>query len=882
VTRFLQFLKAMARQRGIDEEFEEEIAAHLAIEKQQRIEVGESPEQAGYSAQRSFGNSTRLKEEIRGIWRVSWIDQAAKDLRYAFRVLRRNPGFTTVTVLTLALGIGMNTAVFSVIDAVLLQPLPYPNPERLVWISHNCRFSSEDCFGARSDYRIYRQQAHSFEAFALIGNEDLALVSEQGANTERIGSIEGDFWNITGAEPVLGRLFADGEPNAIVLTWGLFQRTFGCDPKVLGKSVLIEDHPFTIVGVLPKTFRHLFPQALYTGDEIKDIDGYISTPPGHELPGNPIKADLKLAPAPPWFRIVAKLKPNVSLGQAYAEMRTIDNRILKQYPNRASHNQNVLGLRFETVKERLVSRSRPTLLILFGAVGFVLLIAVTNVANLLLARASTRDREIALRAVLGAGRSRVIRQFLVESMVLGFLGGTAGIAVAYGSLRLVSHFGLAAVPRLHDARVDTPVLFFALVISVVTGLLFGVAPAWILAKRDLGPILKQDARTSSASVVQLRVRGIFVIGEVALAMILLIAAGLMLRSFWRMNSYPPGVDPRKILTLKISLSGPQYDRNWPSQRAYLQELFSRLETLPGVRAFGIDCGRLTQPLRLDGVSSTASEPVGGGVRFVSHGYLRALGIPLRAGRWPKSDDEMLDVALVNEKFVHETGAHDIVGRHIQGSSLSASVAGVVADFKDWQLDSEPTPDVYTAYAMDPSIRTARVVVRTAIDPQSIASPLRQLISTIDKNVPIFQLQTLEQELSNSIAPRRFNMALLAAFAATAVLLALTGIYGLVSYSVNQRTAEIGIRMALGATREDIMALVLRRVMAMVAAGIALGILGSFTLTRVMVSMLYNVAPNDPATFAAVTILLTATALLACCVPALQAALVEPWVALRHD
>ena len=872
----------MRRRRRMIESLDLDFEDHIRRETEDNISRGMQPDEARSAALRSFGNVARLKEDVREVWSVIWLEHALQDLRYALSVLKKNPGFTAAAILTLALGTGMNTAVFSVVNAVLLQPLPYPEPGRLIWISHNCRYSSGDCLTPRSDYEMYREQARSFESMALIGNEDLALVYRGEAGTERVGFLEGEFWNITGAKPAFGRLFGPGEPDTAVLTWSLFERRFGSDAGVIGKSIAIEGHAYTIVGVLPETFRHLFPQALSTGDEVRDMDAYVPTPVGHEAPGDPVKANPKLGPAPPWFRVVGKLKPNVSFERAHAGMKVIYGRMLRQYPNPYSHSANTQELRFETVEERLVGHTRPTLLILSGAAGFVLLIAAANIANLLLARASTREREIAIRTALGAGRMRVIRQFLAESVLLALLGGAAGVALAQFSLGLVARFGSGAVPRLSESRIDASVLLFALAISFITGILFGLAPALTLARRDPDEILRRDARTSTASAGQLRVRSLLVAGEVAMAMVLLIGAGLMLKSFWQMSSYPPGLKPGKILTMRISLSGPQYDRNWPRQNGYLQQLFTQLRALPGVQEFGIDCGRFTQPVKIAGApGNSAQGPLAAAIRYVSPGYLRAVGMPLLQGRWP-GEDEMFDAALVNEKLAHEISAPQIVGRRIQGSFFGATVAGVVADFKDWQLDAEPSPEAYTAYATAPVIRSVRVVIRTSIDPQSIAPAVRKLISGIDKDVPVFQLQTLEQELSNSIAPRRFNMALLAAFAATAVLLASIGIYGVIAYLAVQRTPEIGIRMALGANPSEIVRMVMSQGMAMALAGILAGLIASMALTRLMAAMLYRVDPGDPGTFASVAVLLILTALLACCLPARKAARIDPLAALRHE
>lgn len=562
-------------------------------------------------------------------------------------------------------------------------------------------------------------------------------------------------------------------------------------------------------------------------------------------------------------------------------MQSLFTRTDKQHFNPSHFFKSKLP--FETLTQRLVGRARPTLSILFAAVLFVLLIGIANIANLLLARASAREREIAIRAAVGAGRNRVIRQFLAESVFLSLLGGFAGVALAAISLVIVKHVGSPALPRLDNAHINESVMEFAVAVSLAAGTLFGLAPALAFARHNLDDVLKQAARSSSASAGQLRIRGLFVAAEVALAMVLLISAGLMLKSFQRMTSYPPGLAPDRILTVRVSLAGPYYDRQWPHQAVYLQELFRRLAKLPAVEAFGIDCGQFNQPLQVAGVRPSTSGGSGGGaVRYVSAGYLKALGMPLLAGRWPTAD-EMLDDALVNESFVRKVGGGArVIGRRVKGSFLSATIEGVVADFKDVQLDVESQPQVYTAYQMIPVLREVRIALRTARDPLAIAEAVRKAVSGIDKNVPVFQVQTLAQELFNSVAARRFNLMLLTIFAATAVLLAMIGIYGVIAYLVAQRTAEIGIRMALGAPRNSILQMIVRQGMRMVFVGIAFGLIMAAALTRFMANMLYGVKAGDTAIFALVTGVIALTALLACIGPALRAAWIDAMTALRNE
>jgi putative ABC transport system permease protein len=835
---------------------------------------------------RQYGIFDRVRVETAGVPALVWLEQSVQDLRYASRVLRRNPAYTTAIVLTLALGIGMNTAMFSVVNAVLLQPLPYPSPERLIHLANgepSC--GPFDCMVSRADYVLWRAQAHSFEKMAAFGNEDVALVDGDTSDTERVASITGDFWDITGAKPAVGRLFGSKEPNVLVLTWAVFEHRFSSNPAVLGKTVIVDGHPFTITGVLPKDFRFVFPQELSTGDELRVIDAFIPLPAVYEVPGDPIETNPKLGPMPVWVRVVGRLKPNVPFNRAKAEMQGIFERIVRSYPKGFVHmyrEETIRYFRFMLLTERLVGGSRFALMVLFGAVVFVLLIATSNIANLLLARSSTRQRELAIRTSLGAGRMRIVRQFLAESILLALLGGIAGLVLARLALILIIWIGSQAIPRIAETRIDGWVLAFALALSLATGVLFGLAPASSFWRRNPDEVL--NVRATSASASPLRLRGLLVSLELAMAIVLLSAAGLMLRSFWHMNDYPPGLAPDKILVMKVSLSGGPYFKNWPQQDAYLNELSRRIASVPGVQAFGIDCGALNQPIDVEGVPSgppNARPAVA--LRAVSPGYLRVIGVGLTQGHWP-TERETFDVVLVNQSLAWRTvgRGRDIVGRRLRGSFLNATIAGVVTDFRDWQLDEAPEPQVYMPYQRAPVVNSVRVVVRTSIDPKYVESAIRKVVSSIDRNVPVYQLQTLQQALFDSIAPRRFNMFLLGTFAGTALLLALVGVYGVIAYSVVQRTREIGIRMALGAESSEIISMVLRQGMKMAVAGIAVGVLAGLALTRLMASMLYDVKSNDPTTFLIVALLLALTALAACFLPALKAARVDPMVALRYE
>jgi putative ABC transport system permease protein len=819
----------------------------------------------------SLRNALRMMCDLRQIF---------QELRYGARMLGRNPGFTAVVVATLALGLGMTTAMFSVINGVLLKPLPYPNPDRLVWVStYDPEWPPDGSF-SRSDYELWKGRARSFNGFAAYGNEDRALVYRNESSTAQIASITGDFWSICGAAPAVGRLFDEQERDTLVLSWNLFQNRFGGDAKVIGNIVTVDGHAFTVVGVLPNSFRFLFPPEAWAGDPVREMEAYIPIPEGHEAPGYPIVESSDSGPAPVWVRAVGRLGPQASFSKARAEMEVIYNSVIKHFPRPYGKGDKLLFLPFT---ERVVGATRLAVTLLFVAAGFVLLIASANFASLLMARASGRAREVAVRKAFGASRMHLTRQLLVESVELSILGGAGGLVIAKAALALALHIGANAVPRLADVRIDGEVLLFTLVVSLATGCLFGLAPLVYFHRDTVNQTLKEESATSSAGATQLRFRRLLVAMEFALAITLLTGAGLMLKSFHRMNAFPSGFEPGKLLVVSISHSGAKYFRQWPKQSAYIEELFARIDHLPGVQAYGIHSGTFYQSLEMVGDTPHPRGQDAFAVRYVSAGFFRAMGAPLIQGRWP-SDAEwraLKNVVLVNHTFASRFTGGSIVGKHIRGGVVNATVIGVVADFKDFQLDAEPDPQVYVAYPMAPGVLTIRLFLRISDHPKALESALPQLVAGIDPDVPI-RIDTLSQLLSGSITPRRFNMYLFEAFAGTALLLALIGIYGVMAYLVKQRTREIGIRMALGAQRQGIIGMVVWQGMKIVLAGTAAGIVAALGLTHLITSMLYETKSTDPVTFVLVTMLLGATALVACCYPAFKASLTDPIVALRHD
>ncbi len=859
-----------------DRELSQEMAAHIEEKVAELMESGMREAEAREQARRDFGNATLFTEKSREVWRWQSLDRFWQDVRFGCRMMMRNPGFTAVVVLTLALGIGVNTAIFSVAHTVLFEPLPYPNPERILWLTnYDQRGRSELVAGP--DYFDWHNQARSLDAIMAYdyGNEKLAV----GDDTRQIlvARILGDFWTVMGVHPVLGRTFTPGEPNVIILGYRLFERQFASDPHIIGQSVSLDGDPVTVIGVLPKDFRFLFPTQGVFGPRLSswEMEAYApdTTPEASQTRQAPMAI----------LNVVGKRKLDTPIESVRAELQGIQTRVAVQMPM----FYNNVKLRVLPLRDRLGEGTRPALLVLLASVGFVLLIACVNAANLLLARATTRQREISIRAALGAGRMRVVRQFLTESLMLALAGGAAGLLLARWGITFIARFGPSDVPRLREVAINGWVLGFTLVTSVLTGLVFGIGPALSSSKTSLNEVLKESSRTSTG-LASRRMRGLLVAGELALALVLLTGAGLMVKSFWRMNVRTPGFDPANTLVMKLALSGPKY-RTPEAGITYMQELLRRLDGAPGVTFAGISGAGSTDAAPLDGAppAPPGQAPMVISFRAVSVGYLHAVGMRLVQGRW-MTDHEPADVVMVNESVARRVfGREDPVGKHIgvsfnPATPSKSTIIGVVADLKYAKLDADPGPEVYVPYRQLPLFGSGDVVIRTTGDPRALAPDLRKLISDIDRAEPVSEVMTLEQALANSIAPRRFNMILLATFASIAVLLAAVGIYAVMSYAVTQRTQEIGVRMALGARQDEVVRMVVTQGMGVIAAGVVVGLAAALVLTRLMAGLLYDVKPSDPQTFVVVCIALAGAALLACWIPARKAARVDPVVALRYD
>ena len=858
------------------DDLDRDIRDHLERETQAYVERGMTEDEARYAARRAFGNVTLAMEETRAVWIPVWFDQLLQDVRYGLRMLRRAPGFSAVVILTLALGIGLNTAVFSVFDAVLLRPLPYPAADRLLSVS---LYGAALPFGMEAvgsaDVLRWREQAtSSFEKLAAYDTSDQSVVTADSAEQARIAWVTDDLWDIAGARVKLGRLPHPGERDALLLSHEYFSRRFRGDANVVGSSVLAMGRQVTIIGVIAKGFLFELP-GLQRQLVPAPVDGYRSM----VISPGPRPASLLL-------NVVARLKPGATIARARAELEAVRAGIAQADPFPLADRST---LRVMPMQERIVGESRAALRVLLAAVIVVLLIASANIANLLLARASARQKEIAIRASMGAGGARLLRQFAVESGIIALAGGGAGVWFARAGLIWLERVNPLAIPRLAEASIDGRVLVFALSASVVTAILFGVGPALGLRRVNVHHTLKENGRLSPVPG-HLLLRRILVAVEVALALILICGAGLMVKSVWRMRAHPDGFVPDQIVVMKMRLSGPGYATPL-ARRAYADEVLARLRTQPGVQAAGIT----TNVDALVRMLIEGEAPIPNDVRSppavfnaTSAGFLPAMGLRLLKGRWI-TDSEPRPAVVINESAAQRAlPGQDPIGKRLMLPTLNqplpspVPIVGVVADLKYSKLDARPEPEIYIPYVYAPTLTAFSVVARAGGDPAALTPSIRSAVAGIDKTLPVFGVMTLEQVLTASIAPRRFNLFLLGIFAGSALLLAVIGIYGVIAFSVAQRTHEIGVRLALGAQRRAVVGMVVWQCMAVVLGGIAVGVAGALALTRVMMGMLYDVAPTDPPTFAIVTGLLAATALAACAGPALKAALVDPVVALRCE
>ena len=807
-----------------------------------------------------------------------------RDIRYGVRSLLKRPGFTAIAVITLALGIGANTAIFSVVNAVLLRPLPYADAERL-FVPWGSRGDMKNhTVVSYPDFVDWQAQTKTLEHVAAY-NQSGTLLREGDAEPELIvgAAVSADLFPLLKVAPILGGPFtrANDQPNAppvIVLGYELWQRRFNADPKIIGKQIRIGSTSATVLGVLPEGFRFparamktefLRPLAATLGDRTQRRSAYS-------------------------LRVVARLKPDVTAAAAESEMRAIGTQLEQQYPDEGFR----LGARLISLHEEVTWGSRTPLLVLLGAVGFVLLIACANVANLLLARAAARHREMAIRAALGAGRRRVVRQLLTESLLLSLVGGALGLLVAWWGVHLLLTASPLNVP-LKDVGLDTSVLAFTAVVSLLTGVIFGLAPALQASRADLQDALKEGGRNATGGAARNRVRAFLVVVEVALSLVLLVGAGLLGKSFLLLSEVRPGFEPEHVLTTVLSLAKAKYPQP-EQQQAGFAEIVRRAAAIPGVEAAAV-----IDPLPLSGDSNANTFLISGrpalrpedkpmsNHRTISPDYFRALKIPLSRGReFDERDNQHAPpVIIVNETFARRFfPGTEALGQRItiEGESgenavpPAREIIGIVGDVRHESLDTESGAEYYVPYTQAPEAVMSLVVRSSADSPVGLAVSMREVIKQIDKDQYVGAIQPMTKLVTDSVARRRFNALLTGLFAIVALLLASVGIFGVLNYTVAQRTQEIGLRVALGAQTRDVLRLVLGQGLRLIIFGLALGLAASFALTRVLAGMLFGVTPTDPVTFVVVSFLLTSVALFACYIPARRATKVDAIVALRYE
>ena len=868
--------------RRQEADLQRELESHLELEAEEQQAAGASREESRYAAQRTFGNTLRVTESTREAWGWSFLERLAQDVRFSIRMLRKNLGFTSLAVVVLALGIGANTAIFSVVNAALLRPLPYDQPDRIMQVWHTPpqrSFPGIKFFAvSNANFLDWHSQQHVFEHIALYHFHGMNLTGTGHPDAINGAEVTPDFFAVMHAQPMLGRLFSPdemqpGHDREVILSYPLWQSHFGGDPGVINRNVTFDGQSYTVIGVMPEQFRQPEWAKLWVP---------VAWGPQEQA----IRANHNSL-------VIARLNPGVTLQQAQAEMDTISRRLEQTYPNEdAGWGAMVIPL-----QEQMMGNLRTPLLVLLGAVSFVLLIACTNVANLMLAKTSARRKEIALRTALGASRGRVLQHLMVEAVVLSLAGGALGLLLAhYGTELIVAFFGDQLPPSV-NVRLDGWVLAFTFTISMLCGLFAGLLPALRLTRTDRGlnDSLKEGLGRTDSDTGKGRARSVLVVAEVALSTMLLIAAGLLVRTLWVLHTLNPGFDPQNVITVTLRRAPVKED---PRHAVFIQQVLERVRGLPGVKSAGAvndvplsgGGGGSNLPIQLQGEAPrpVAEQHIIGG-NTVTPGYFITLGIPIVRGRdlTDADNDSHTPVAVVNETAAKMLWpGQDPIGKRLSDTFSSPEkmreVVGIVPDIKERGLDRTlPLAMLYLPHQQDANPFMSLVVRGSGISTELIAEVTRA-VHEVDKEQPILQPGTLEQVIADSYSDRRFNMWLLVSFAGLALLLAAAGIYGVLAYSVRRRLREIGIRMALGAQIGDVLRMIVMEGLRPTLIGMALGIGGAVALGRLLTSMIFGVKPTDLNTYLAVIVVLLAVSLAASLLPAYRATRVQPLEVLREE
>ncbi|MPY89143.1 MAG: FtsX-like permease family protein [Luteitalea sp.] len=887
MTRGRLRIRALVR-RHHDQELQDELQLHMKLLEDEYRAQGMTEAEAQAAARRQFGNATQIKEQSHDLFAFGFLDDLFRDLRFAARSLRKSPAFAAAAVLTLAIGIGGNTAMFSVIHGVLLRPLDYPDPDRLVFLARenpdevtSGRFSLERLDEMRTAARSYT----GLGAF-LAHPEDVTFSGNGDPEVLTAARVSANFADILGVRPVLGRSFlaeedTSGGPAVAMISAELWKRRFGADPSLAGKTAILNSTSYAIIGVLPAGFQFPFPA----------VDVWVTRP----AESSNLEPTFRRCCSPLFG--FARLKPGVTLQQARSELNVLNERYATAYPNKRVYAG---PLRLTQLKDQLTENVSTMLWMLLGAVGFVLLIACANVASLLMARATSRSRELAMRTALGASRGRVIRQLLTESMVLAVAGGMLGLLLARFLFGVITSMTAFDLPRAEEIHIDGVVLGFTVALSIATGAMFGIVPALRAVRPSVVDMLRQSGAAGAGTFgkrgkLGVSTWGMLVVAQVALSMVLLVGAALMMKSLAQVASVDPGLQAAGLLTMRIPLPATRYD-TFEKRAAFFDELVRRIETVPGVRGATVvrklptTLGRLGTNLQIQGQEIAEPGHLGIALQSITPGYFRVLGIPLKRGRELTARDNTSGAppaVIINESFARRfwsayPGGEDPVGKRIKVPILDVGpleIVGVVGDVHERGLTRNTEPQFYIPQWLYPP-NNAYLAVRTEQEPLRSVSAIRAEVRAVDRAQAVADIRTMDMILAASVGQQHLATWLLGLFAGTALLLAMVGIYGVLAYSVAQRTQEIGIRRALGAQASDILTNVMGHGLALALAGVALGIGGAFALTRIVTGLLFRTSPTDPATFAGIALLFIMVALAASYVPARRAATVDPMRALR--